>query len=73
MLFRYGVFPARRLESRLKLAQSELINACFLARLQPLIWRSAAIPSVIRSKYSDQTRTTGRLVKVYPGYDPALC
>jgi hypothetical protein len=37
MLFRYGVFPARRVESRLKLAQSERIKASFLARLQPLI------------------------------------
>jgi len=29
MLFRYCVFPARGLESRLKLAQSERINASF--------------------------------------------
>jgi len=37
MLFCYLFFPARRRESRLKLAQSERINASFLERLQPLI------------------------------------
>jgi hypothetical protein len=39
---------------------------CLLVRLQPLIWRSTAMPSTMRSKCSDQTRTTGRLEKVYP-------
>jgi hypothetical protein len=65
--------PPRRRESSLILVQSDRISASFFARLHPLIWRSTAIPSVILSKYSDQARTTGRLEKVYPGYDPALC
>src|SRR5881227_768211 len=51
--------PPRR-DNWLIAAQSLRINASFLALLQPLIWRSAEIPSLIRSKCSDHTSTTGR-------------
>src|SRR3979490_2699373 len=54
--------PPRRFESCWTLVQSPLISASFLARDQPLSWRSTEIASVMRSKCSDQTRRTGRRV-----------
>jgi quercetin dioxygenase-like cupin family protein len=61
---RYFSEPPRRRANRLISLQSDFMSASFLARPQPLICRSAAIPSVIRSKYWDQTRTTGRRLNV---------
>src|SRR6185312_1453440 len=56
--------PARRLARTLNSVQSSFISASFFARIQPLICRSAAIASVIRSKRSDHTKRTGRRVYV---------
>src|SRR5580704_9396580 len=58
--------PARRLAKALIESQSPRISPSFFARLQPLICRSAAIASVMRSKYSDHANCTGRRVDVYP-------
>ncbi|MFN3835051.1 MAG: hypothetical protein ACK4NO_04015 [Glycocaulis sp.] len=49
-----------REESSGSAENSPRISASFLARLQPLIWRSADIASVIRSKLSENTSSTGR-------------
>src|SRR5262249_49396015 len=43
-------------------SQSPLTSASFLARVHPLTWRSSAIASVMRGKWSDQTSRTGRRV-----------
>lgn len=63
--------PPRRLDNVVNDSQSPLMSASFFARLHPLIFRSVAIASVIRSKYSDQTSSTGRRDDVYPSKVPA--